>query len=62
MSNNSRGYGDGALLATRRPAVRRRMLDLLRPIGPELALDIDEIEVIIELDSGMIDWRALSAT
>jgi hypothetical protein len=43
--------------AVRRPAIRRRLLDRLRPEGGSLALDLSLTEIVAELDPGMVDWR-----
>ena len=41
-----------------RAGTRRRMLDVLRPQGGFIPLDIDLIDVVAELDPGMIDWQS----
>ena len=46
------GFGIG------RPATRRRVLERLRPDGGGVPLDLDLLEVVAELDPGMIDWDA----
>ena len=43
-----------------RTGIRRRVLDVLRPQGAFIPLDIDLIEVVAELDPGMIDWKSTS--
>jgi hypothetical protein len=42
--------------------VRRRMLERLRPEGGFIPLDLDLLDVVAELDPGMIDWRANHVT
>jgi hypothetical protein len=46
----------------RRPAIRRRLLDRLRPEGGSLALNLNLLEIVAELDPGMIDWRPEAGT
>ncbi len=41
-----------------RVGTRRRMLERLRPEGGFIALDLELVDVVAELDPGMIDWRA----
>jgi hypothetical protein len=41
-----------------RAGIRRRMLERLRPQGGFIPLDLDLLEVVAELDPGMIDWQA----
>ena len=52
-------YGErtpGGVFAVRRPEVRRRLLDRLRPEAGSLALDLDLLEIVAELDPGMVGW------
>lgn len=44
------------LLPVSRPQVRRRLLAALRPEGALVPLDLSLIEVVAELDPGMVDW------
>ncbi|MGZ5385405.1 MAG: hypothetical protein ACXWH0_15675 [Acidimicrobiia bacterium] len=37
---------------------RREMLERLRPEGGFIPFDLDLLDVVAELDPGMIDWRA----
>ena len=55
---NDRARAQTGAFAVRRPAIRRRLLDRLRPEGGSLALDLDLLEIVAELDPGMVDWRA----
>ena len=41
-----------------RAGIRRRMLDVLRPQGGFIPIDIDLIAVVAELDPGMVDWQS----
>lgn len=47
----------GFAFAIGRSETRRRMFDSLRPEGGFIPLDLEMIEVVTELDSGMIDWQ-----
>lgn len=44
------------LLPVSRPQVRRRLLAALRPEGALVPLELSLIEVVADLDPGMIDW------
>ena len=44
-------------IAPGRSGTRRRMLDVLRPEGALIPLEIDLVDVMAELDPGMVDWR-----
>lgn len=46
----------GFALAPGRSGVRRRLLDSLRPEGGLIPLDLELIEIVAELDPGMVDW------
>lgn len=48
------------LLPLSRHHLRRKVLTSLRPEGARIPLDLDLVEVIAELDPGMIDWKALA--
>jgi hypothetical protein len=39
-----------------RSGTRRRLLDSLRPEGALIPLDLELIEIVAELDPGMVDW------
>ena len=54
---NDRHRHTGAM-AVRRPEIRRKFLNRLRPEAGSLALDLDLLEIVAELDPGMVDWRA----
>lgn len=41
-----------------RAGARRRRLERLRPEGGFIPLDLELLEVVAELDPGMIDWQA----
>ena len=41
-----------------RVGTRRRMLERLRPEGGFIPLDLDLMDVVAELDPGMVDWPA----
>ena len=47
---------DPFLLSLGRPGMRRRLLDGLRPEGGLIPLDLELIEIVAELDPGMVDW------
>ena len=47
---------DPFLLSLRRTGTRRRLLDSLRPEGGLIPLDLEVIEIVAELDPGMVDW------
>ena len=44
-----------------RVGTRMRMLQRLRPEGGFIPLDLELIDVVAELDPGMVDWRAHAA-
>ena len=46
----------GFALALGRAGTRRRLLDSLRPEGGLIPLDLELIEIVAELDPGMVDW------
>jgi hypothetical protein len=48
------GYG----VSLGRVGTRLRMLERLRPEGGFIPLDLELLDVVAELDPGMIDWRA----
>lgn len=48
----------GFAVSPGRGTMRRRMLERLRPDGGFIALDLELIEIVEELDPGMIDWKA----
>ena len=50
----------GFEISSGRAGIRRRMFDVLRPQGGFIPLDIDLIDIIAELDPGMIDWKSTS--
>ena len=50
----------GFEISSGRSGTRRRMLDVSRPQGGFIPLDIDLIDVVADLDPGMIDWHATS--
>ena len=52
----SRDTFPGFALAPGRAGTRRRLLDSLRPEGGLIPLDLELIEIVAELDPGMIDW------
>ncbi len=47
---------DPFLLSLGRTGTRRRLLDSLRPEGGLIPLDLELIEIVAELDPGMVDW------
>ena len=47
------------LLALTRSHIRRRVLTSLRPEGAMVPLDLDLLDVMSELDPGMIPWEHL---
>jgi hypothetical protein len=54
----ARGRSPISGFAISRVGTRRRMLERLRPEGWFIPLDLDLLDVVAELDPGMIDWRA----
>jgi hypothetical protein len=48
------------LLPLSRRQVRRKLLSALRPQGALVPLDLDLVEIVAELDPGMVDWQAVS--
>jgi hypothetical protein len=50
----------GFEVALGRSGVRRRRLERLRPEGGFIPFDLELLEVVAELDPGMIDWQANS--
>ena len=52
----SRDTYPGFALALGRAGTRRRLLDSLRPEGGLIPLDLELIEIVAELDPGMVDW------
>lgn len=47
----------GFVFGLRKPEVRHRFLNNLRPEATGLPLDITEWEIVAELDPGMVDWQ-----
>jgi hypothetical protein len=47
----------GFVLSIGHGAGKRRMQMALRPEGALLPIDIDLLDVMVELDPGMIDWN-----
>ncbi|MGI8516124.1 MAG: hypothetical protein ACR2NT_13565 [Acidimicrobiia bacterium] len=45
------------VLPVSRPHIRRRLLSTLRPEGALVPLDLDLVEIVAELDPGMIDFK-----
>ncbi len=58
----SRDTSPGFALALGRAGTRRRLLDSLRPEGGLIPLDLELIEIVAELDPGMIDWAEGKST
>ena len=54
--NRCRDTYPGFALALGRAGTRRRLLDSLRPEGVLIPLDLELIEIVAELDPGMVDW------
>ena len=54
--NTHRYTHPGFALALGRAGTRRRWLDSLRPEGGLIPLDLELIEIVAELDPGMVDW------
>lgn len=52
----SRNTRPGFALALGRTGTRRRLLDSLRPEGGLIPLDLELIDIVAELDPGMVDW------
>jgi len=48
----------GFAVSLGRVGTRLRMMERLRPEGGFIPLDLELIDVVAELDPGMIDWRA----
>jgi hypothetical protein len=48
------------LLPLSRAHIRRRFLAALRPEGALVPLDLDLVEVVADLDPGMIDWQSFN--
>ncbi|MGQ0849982.1 MAG: hypothetical protein ACT4OP_12905 [Actinomycetota bacterium] len=48
----------GFALPTRRSLTKRHLLTALRPESSPVRLDLDLIDIVAELDPGMIDWEA----
>jgi hypothetical protein len=57
-----RGRSPVSGFAIGRIGTRREMLERLRPEGGFIPLDLDLLDVVAELDPGMIDWRAHHVT
>lgn len=57
-----RGRSPVSGFAVTRLGTRRRILERLRPEGGFIPLDLDLLDVVAELDPGMIDWRANHVT
>lgn len=55
--NTHRNTHPGFALALGRAGTRRRFLDSLRPEGGLIPLDLELIEIVAELDPGMVDWN-----
>lgn len=58
----SRDTFPGFALALGRAGTRRRLLDSLRPEGGWIPLELELIEIVAELDPGMIDWAEGKST
>ena len=56
MSRYRNRTTDPFLLSLGRIGTRRRLLDSLRPEGGLIPLDLELIEIVAELDPGMVDW------
>lgn len=48
------------LVSLHRPHLRRRLFNSLRPEGATIPFDIDLIEVMADLDPGMVDWEEVA--
>lgn len=57
-----RGRSRVSGFAIGRIGTRREMLERLRPEGGFIPLDLDLLDVVAELDPGMIDWQASHVT
>ena len=57
-----RGRSPVTGFAIGRIGTRREMLERLRPEGGFIPLDLNLLDVVAELDPGMIDWRANHVT
>jgi hypothetical protein len=57
-----RGRSPVSGFAIGRVGTRRQMLERLRPEGGFIPLDLDLLDVVAELDPGMIDWPANRAS
>ena len=55
-----RNPNSGFSISLRREGTRRRLLNGLRPEGGFIPLDIDLVDVVAELDPGMVDWQGTS--
>ena len=55
-----RSPNSGFSISLSRNGSRRRLLDGLRPEGAFIPLDIDLVDVVAELDPGMVDWHGRS--
>ena len=55
-----RNPNSGFSISLGRNGTRRRLLDDLRPEGGFIALDIDLVDIVAELDPGMVDWQGTS--
>ena len=61
MNDNLRhGPDSGFEISSGRAGIRRRLSDVLRPQGGFIPLDIDLIDIVADLDPGMIDWKSTS--
>lgn len=56
--NRVRSPLSGFAITLGRARARRRRLERLRPMGGFIPLDLELLEVVAELDPGMIDWQA----
>lgn len=52
-----RGRSNISGFAVTRVGTGRRVLERLRPEGGFIPIDLDLLDVVAELDPGMIDWR-----
>lgn len=55
-----RNPNSGFSISLGRNGKRRQLLDVLRPEGGFIPLDIDLVDVVAELDPGMVDWQVSS--
>ncbi|MGH8926747.1 MAG: hypothetical protein ACRDWH_00225 [Acidimicrobiia bacterium] len=46
----------GFMLSLGRPRTRQQTLSTLRPVGALIPLDLSLIDLMEELDPGMVDW------